>query len=80
MDQLRAGESMTTKSAKVTNQGAGIYCFQPRELTPEEQAENARKWNDFLERLNEAHLKFYGEPCSAYLVHKGEAVVDGCKD
>lgn len=80
MDYLGAGESMTTKSAKVTNQGAGIYTFQPRQLTPEEQAANEAAYNAWLEKFNKAYEQHFGEPCSAYLLHKGEAVVNGCKD
>jgi hypothetical protein len=80
MDQLRAGESMNTASAKVTNQGAGMYYFQPLELTPEQRAEKEAAFNAWIEKFNAAYEQHFGKPSSAYLLHKGEAVVNGCKD
>jgi hypothetical protein len=66
MDQLRAGESMITSGATVSNMGAGMYRFLPRELTAAEQEENERRFNAWLESFNAAYMAHYGEPCSVY--------------
>jgi hypothetical protein len=76
MDPLRAGESMITSGATVTNMGAGMYRFTPRELTAAEQEENERRFNAWLESFNAAYMAHYGEPCSAYLQYKEAAGIE----
>lgn len=46
------------EGTNVIYKGAGIYQFEPVELTPEQQAENERRMKELRKRINEAKKRF----------------------
>jgi hypothetical protein len=59
--ELRAGESIETAGATVTNQGSGFYSFTPRERTAEQQAQHEAAHAAWKEEFRQKYLEVFGE-------------------
>jgi hypothetical protein len=59
--ELRAGESIETAAATVTNQGSGIYTFTPIERSAEEQAAHEAAHAAWKQEFRQKYLEVFGE-------------------